>query len=422
MVGKNFKFNLFQRIKMKKIAIIGAGASGLIASIMASKKSTSVVVFEKNSKIGKKILATGNGRCNITNRDIDISNFYGLNPNFAKTALNEFDFKKCEEFFNAIGIEFKEGERGRLYPMSLQSSSVVDLLVYEAKRVGVEFRLSSEVKKISSRENGFLIKTESKSEYFSKILIASGGLASPSLGSSDSGYEFAKAYSHTIVEPFASLVQLISNAPFLKRISGVKVNASVKVLIDKREIDSTSGDLLFTNYGLSGSAILDISRAVSLGLKQRKSIEIVLDLLPEFSKDRLLSLFQKRVKFANDKSVEFWLEGLVNKKLTPIITKEASLRGNIKSAKELNRKDLLKIIYAIKSMRFNIIDTKGFKTAEVTAGGVDTEDINPQTMESKLKRGLYFSGEVVDIDGDCGGYNLQWAWASGFIAGREMSR
>ncbi len=407
---------------MKKIAIIGAGASGLIASIVSAKDGMSVVVYEKNDKIGKKILATGNGRCNITNREIEISNFHGLNPQFAKSTLSQFNFRKCEEFFNSIGIEFKEGEKGRLYPMSLQSSSVVDLLVYEAKRVGVIFKLNSYVENIEKREDKFLIKTQNSSDLFSKILIATGGLATPSLGSSESGYEFAKIFNHNIIKPFASLVQVVSNTSFLKLVSGVKINGFIKVLIDKKEVNSTYGDILFTNYGLSGSAVLDISRSVSLGVLQKKNIEIILDLFSLLSKDELLSLLQKRVKFANDKNIEFWLEGLINKKLTSIIVKNANLRSDIKFAKELNKKDLLKIVYAIKNMKLNIIDTKGFKSAEVSAGGVDVRDINPQTMESKLQKGIFFGGEVIDIDGDCGGYNLQWAWASGFIAGKNMSK
>lgn len=409
---------------MKKIAIIGAGASGLIASIISSKANSNIkiVVYEKNEKIGKKILATGNGRCNITNREINLSNFHGVNPQFAKSALTQFDFKKTQEFFSSIGIEMSEGEKGRQYPMSLQSSSVVDLLVYEAKRLGVEFKLNSRVENIEKREDKFLIKTQSSSDLFSKVLIATGGLATPSLGSSESGYEFAKNYNHHIIKTYPSLVQLISNAPYLNKISGVKFSGFVRVLIDKKEVNSAFGDVLFTNYGLSGSAILDISRGVSLALQTNKNIEIILDLLPQFSKDELLILLQKRVKFANDKNLSFWLEGLINKKLTELILKNANLRSEVKFAKDLNRKDLLKIVYAMKNMRLNIIDTKGFKSAEVSAGGVDVSQINPQTMQSKLQKGLFFSGEVIDIDGDCGGYNLQWAWSSGFIAGREMSK
>ncbi len=406
---------------MKNIAIIGAGASGLVAAIAAARKNVNVKVYEKNSKVGKKLLATGNGRCNMSNRDLDLSHFHGKNVLFAKPVLQRFNFQKCVDFFSRLGIEVIEDERGRVYPMSLQSSTVVDLLVYEAKRVGVVFELSSEVTFVKKTDSGFMVESSGKRDYFEKVLIAAGGLARPALGGCGSGYELVAGFGHSIVEPRPSLVQLVSDEPYLKKLSGVKFSGIVQVDSDKNSIGVAKGDVLFTDYGLSGSAILDISRKAGSALERKAEVEVVLDLLPRFSKEQLKSLLQKRLKFANDKEISFWLEGIINKKLISLVLVYAKLRQNIKYARELGTKDLAKIAYAIKNIKIRIIGTKGFKSAEVTAGGVDVREVFPESLESKLQKGLYFSGEVLDIDGDCGGYNLHWAWASGFGAGSKMA-
>lgn len=414
--------NYQMKNKTKNVAIIGAGASGLIAAIVASREGAAVTVYEKNSKIGRKLLATGNGRCNITNRDLTLTHFHGKNPLFAIPALKQFDYHKCYNFFNELGIELIEKEKGRLYPMSLQASSVVDMLIYEAKRVGVKFKINTDITDIEKINNGFLLKTAKHNDLYLKLLIATGSPAMPSLGSCDSGYDFAKSFGHTIVQPLPSLVQLISSAPYLKKVSGVKFNGHVKVLINKQNQCSTYGDILFTNYGVSGSAILDVSRPISTALANKNSVEVILDLMPLFSKEKLITLLQKRVKFANNKTIALYLEGLINKKLTTVIIEEANLPANINQANQLGRKDLTKIAYTIKNIKLKIIDTKGFKSCEVTAGGIDTTEIDQNTMQSKLQNGLFFSGEVLDIDGDCGGYNLQWAWASGYVAGKSLGK
>jgi len=408
--------------KTKNIAIIGAGASGLIAAIVAAREGAAVTVYEKNSKIGRKLLATGNGRCNITNRDLTLTHFHGKNPLFAIPALKQFDYHKCYNFFNELGIELIEKENGRLYPMSLQASSVVDMLIYETKRVGVKFKINTDITDIEKINNGFLLKTANHNDLYLKLLIATGSPAMPSLGSCDSGYDFAKSFGHTIIQPLPSLVQLISSAPYLKKVSGVKFNGHIKVLINKQNQCSTYGDILFTNYGVSGSAILDVSRPISTALANKNSVEVILDLMPLFSKEKLITLLQKRVKFANNKTIALYLEGLINKKLTTVIIEEANLPANINQANQLGRKDLTKIAYTIKNIKLKIIDTKGFKSCEVAAGGIDTTEIDQNTMQSKLQNGLFFSGEVLDIDRDCGGYNLQWAWASGYVAGKSLSK
>lgn len=401
---------------MSKIAIIGGGASGLVAAIVAAKGGAKVYVYEKNNKLGKKILATGNGRCNVTNEHIELSNYHGQNPSFINPSINYFQTSTCKEFFRELGIEMAEGQRGRLYPKSQQSSSIVELLVYECTRLEVDFFLNQEVTKIEKTNSSFVLHVEEKTLHVDKVLISTGGLAMPSLGSSDSGYEFAKRFGHSIIPTHATLVQLVCKED-LKSITGVKVQGDIEVFVDNQIKMTRSGDVLFTNYGISGSAVLDVSRIVANAILYKRSVHVKIDLLPEYSKEQLKNLLKKRLKFSNAKSVELWLEGFINSKLARYVTKDIS----VKNADDLNNKELTKLVYILKNLNLHVEDTKGYKSAEVTAGGVNTKEIDSKTMESKLVSGLYFSGEVVDIDGDCGGYNLHWAWASGYNAGKNLT-
>lgn len=384
-----------------KIAIIGAGASGLFSSILLSSKNFEVTIFEKNNKVGKKLLATGNGRCNITNQNISLSNFYSnSNISLIKNHLEDFTYSYCKEFFNKLGIEFKLGQNGRVYPLSLTSSTVVDVLEYEAVKAGTKIELNSEIVDVRYEKNHFILNNTKK---FDKLIIASGSIAMPKLGSSESGYHFAKKFKHKIIEPVPSLVQLVSDNKNLDIASGVKIEA---------KIDNKRGDFLFTKYGVSGSLILDISRKVSKKLQSSKSTKIIVDTMPDFSNEKLTELLTKRIDLLKDKELNLWLDGIMNKKLAKFIILNSNIPSHIKYAKFLSHKEISKIVKTIKSLEFNIVDTKGFDTCEVCAGGIQLSEINLDTMESKYQKNLFFIGEVLDVDGDCGGYNLHWAWSS----------
>lgn len=385
------------------IAIIGAGASGLFTAIHLATHNTKITLFEKNNKIGKKLLATGNGRCNISNKNIQLKNFYSHSDiTKIKPILQNFNFDKCKKTFQNLGIEFADGENNRVYPMSQTASSVVEALEFEALQRGVIIKLNNEITSIVSKNNRFILNDLFS---FDKVIIAQGSIAMPKLGSSHSGYDFATFYKHTLIKPFASLVQLISDNKHLDIISGVKIQGLVQ---------SIQGDILFTKYGVSGSAILDISRDISYKLQHQKNIQITIDTLPAISKNQLVELLLKRVKILGEKDIFLWLDGLINKKLAKYIILNSNIASNIKFAKFLNRKDILKIVHTLKNLQFNIIDTKGFESCEVCAGGISLDEINLNTMESKYQKNLYFTGEVLDIDADCGGFNLHWAWASGY--------
>ena len=398
-----------QLIKNTKIVIIGAGASGLITSIFLARNNFNVTIYEKNNKVGKKLLATGNGRCNITNTTISLNNFYSNSDiKLLKDILDTFDFQKCKQFFNNIGVEFTEGENGRIYPMSQTSSSIVNSLEFIAIQAGVTINLNSEIKNIDYQDNQFILNN---SLIYDKLIISTGSIAMPKLGSNDSGYNFAKQFNHTIIKPFPSLVQLVSSNKNLDIISGVKIQGSIA---------NKTGDILFTKYGISGSTILEISREISYKLQHTKEIIISIDTIPTISKNKLIDTLLQRVKILGDKDIYSWLDGILNKKLARYILDNSNISRSIKYAKFLNRQDILKLVHTIKNLKFTVIDTKGFESSEVAAGGIDLTQINLNTMESKKQKNLFFTGEVIDVDGDCGGYNLHWAWASGYVCANSI--
>lgn len=404
---------------MKHVAIIGAGASGLVCAIIAARKGHSVTLFEKNSKVGRKILATGNGRCNITNQSVSLSRYHGEAIHLLKDVFKRFDTTTCKTFFRSLGLEMREGEEGRLYPMSHQASSVVDLLVHEARSLNVVFHLDAEVQDITCNEGQFVLHVKEQTHFFDACVIATGSLAMPTLGSSGSGYVFAKKLGHAIIEPCASLVQLTSNEAHLKEVSGVKIDTNVTLFRNNQKVQSVLGDVLFTNYGLSGSAILDVSRIVSKASLNGDSIYVLLDLMPAFSQEALQTLLQKRLSIASGKSLALWLEGLIPKKLAHFIVLHTHLT-HLKTASDCSPKEIKKLVFALKSLKVSIAGTKGFESAEVCAGGVDVREIDAKTLMSHKINNLYFCGEVLDVDGDCGGFNLHFAWASGYLVGHNL--
>ena len=393
-----------------KVAIIGAGASGLVASIFLSQYNIKTTIFEKNNKIGKKLLATGNGKCNVTNKNISIQNFHTTyyEKKELKKLLNGFNFDSCKNFFSNLGVEFLYRENGRAYPMSSSSASIVDALAFKVEQAQTSILLNTTVEKIEYKNNKFFIN---QTKEFDIVILASGSMAIPKLGGTDSGYKLAKNFKHTIIPPQPSLVQLVANNKNLDMISGVKLTGSIK---------NNTGDILFTKYGVSGSAILDISREIALDLEYKKQVQISIDIAPEFSKEKLKSLLQQRLKTQGEKKVSLWLDGIFHRKLSIYLMEIIKIPSYIQYAKQLGTKEINKLVHTIKNLSFTIIDTKGFEHCEVCSGGVDLNDINLNTMESKNQKGLYIIGEVLDVDGDCGGYNLHFAWATAFCASKAI--
>ncbi len=391
--------------------IIGAGAAGLCAAIVQAREGQKVLLLEQNSKIGKKILVSGNGKCNIDNKHIDLRRFHSQNPLFIEEVLEGHGFDVVEKFFTSIGLELVEGKEGKMFPLSLQASSVVELLEYEAKKVGVEILCDTKVISITKEKNIFTVESTQGVKKCEQLLLASGSPAAPQLGGSNSGYAFATKMGHTLIPRQPSLVQLCSEETWVKSCAGVKVAGLAKLYANGEYITEKKGDLLFTNYGISGLAILDLSREVSTRLANFDYCELSLDLMPELSKEKLTNLLLARINKESEKPLALWLQGILNKKLIPIILEQSKCKVRVED--HLNRKEINKLVHAIKNLKLSINDTKGFAGAEVATGGIDTTEIKAKNMESKLVKNLFFAGEILDVDGDRGGFNFHWAWVSG---------
>ncbi|MDM5272582.1 NAD(P)/FAD-dependent oxidoreductase [Sulfurovum sp. zt1-1] len=401
----------------KPMIIVGAGAAGLCAAITAARNGINVTLLEQNSKPGKKILVSGNGKCNITNADISPARFHSQNPEFAEQVLEGYSLESVKKFFDSIGLPIIEGKEGKMFPMSLQAGTVTELLEYEADILDVEIITECEVLKIYRKNNQFLLETNQGTMQCEKLLLASGSPAAPQLGGNDSGLKFAESMGHTLIPTYPALTQLVSDEKWVKHASGVKMAGVAKLYANGECITEKKGDLLFTNYGISGLAILDLSREVSLRLADYEYCELSLDLMPQLNKEKLTNLLLNRIHQESQKPLTLWLQGVINKKLIHIILEQSKCKAKVE--KELNRKEIGKLVYAIKNLKLSINDTKGFKGAEVATGGVDTREVDPVTMESKLVPNLYFAGEILDVDGDRGGFNFHFAWVSGMRAGEN---
>ncbi|GMQ60037.1 NAD(P)/FAD-dependent oxidoreductase [Vallitalea sediminicola] len=404
-----------------KIIIIGGGASGLVAAIIAARNGAKVTVLERKDRIGKKILATGNGRCNLTNTNCSSSYFHGGNKEFITNILEQFDVDETLEFFDELGIYPITLESGKIYPNSLQASSVLDVLRFEADRLKINIECNEEVTKIE-RSNNFVIYTKDKKYYGNKIIIAAGGKSSPDLGSNGSGFTLAKSLGHTITNPIPSLVQLKSGANFLKQLKGVKINALAKIIDENNEmIRKEYGEILFTEYGISGPPILQISRIASAFLNDNKKVTVDIDFFHKFSNKQLDQIIIKRLTSMPNKTIQDNFIGLINKKLINVIIKESGIVSNKKSA-DITKDERNNLVDIMKKFTLIITGTNQWNQSQVTAGGIITNEIDMFTLESKKVEDVFLAGEIIDVDGDCGGYNLQWAWSTGVVAGINASK
>ncbi len=411
---------------MDKILVVGGGASGLVAAITAAREGAKVTILERTNRVGKKILATGNGRCNITNTDCHIRNFHGTNPKFALGALTAFDPSMAIQFFEELGISHKVEVGGKVFPSSDQAASILDVMRMEIERLNkegfsIETLVEKEVEAIAKDGKEFKITCTDQTTYYGgAVIMATGGKATPNLGSNGSGLPILAKLGHKVITPFPSLVQIILDTTIVKRIKGVKVQGKVivKSQTDTRE---ERGEILFTEDGISGPPILQISRIVSAAESNKNTCHIELDLFPDDTLDELEIMIQMKMAYQPQRSLEDFLIGLLNKKLIPEILKEANLTDLKRLCSSLSPKEVMGLVKVLKSWQFTAIGTRSWKSAQVMAGGISTDEINPKTLASKKIPGLYIVGELLDIDGDCGGFNLQWAWSSGYLAALEAT-
>ena len=401
---------------MKKIAIIGGGAAGLMAAITAAKNGADVTVYEQNAEPGKKILASGNGRCNIINRTSGIEDFEGETPAFSAEALRAMEFRTFERFCKSIGLLLEIKEDGKCYPLSHEARTVQAALTRAALHRKVRFENETIVTSVSKEEDRFAVVTADGTQGFERLIIATGSPAAPQLGGSDSGMGFAAAFGHSVIAPFPSLVGLHLEEPALSKMAGVKTTARVTLLIDNAPAREEEGDVLFTRYGLSGFAVLDLSHRASKALRDYSYVTLKVDLLPRFTQQSLGTQIEQMAKLLPGDTLYDLLCGLLPHKLIRPLMREHKLTPDMPCA-DVNAKTAKQVAYAIKQWSFHVSDTHGYKHAEVAGGGIDTDEINEKTMESKKVKGLYFAGEVIDITGRRGGFNFHFAWGSGYLAG-----
>ncbi|OFI05370.1 ferredoxin--NADP reductase [Clostridium acetireducens DSM 10703] len=405
-----------------EVLVIGGGAAGIIAAITAKDNNCNVAILEKNDRIAKKILITGNGRCNISNSCIDFSRYHSNNIDFFNTVLNTFNLKNTIDFFESLGLPLIKLDDEKIFPMSLQASSVVDILKLSLEDRSIPIYTNSKVMNIKKINNYFEVYTDNLKYKCKKIIIACGGKSAPNTGSDGSGFKLAELLGHTIIPTFPALVQLKSNYTRLKALSGVKFDGFASIYIDNIFIKKEFGEILFTDYGLSGPPILQISRIASEGILKNQTVTIKLDIIPSYSLENLKEFLENHWGLFSYRSVYTSFIGIINKKIIPILLKEANIQNIHKPCYELTWKEKNNIYSLLKSWEFEIYDTNSFKNSQVTSGGVNTKEICNTTLESKIIKNLYFAGEILDVDGDCGGFNLQWAWSSGFIAGKNASK
>lgn len=400
------------------VIVVGGGASGLVTAIMCAREGKRVLVLEHKKQIGKKILATGNGKCNYTNKNCNIEGYRSEQAEFVYYPLSVFDPQKAIAFFAELGIYPKE-KNGYIYPYSEQASAVVDVLTMELERLDVRI-IYEKVVSIQKKEC-FFVQTEQGVYTGATVVLATGGKASPKLGSDGSGFLLARKLGHTIVEPVPALIGLKCKESYYEAISGVRIQAGISLYIDKESepVAVEEGELQLTNYGISGIPVFQVSRFAARALSEGHSVYARIDYMPAISINELVTLLQKRF-LADGKNASEALVGLIPAKLIPVFLQQGGIKATINAAK-VNEQQLKQLASQLKRQKTEIVETNGFEHAQVTAGGVSTKEIEEKTMESKLISGLYFTGEMIDVDGICGGYNLQWCWSSAYVASESIN-
>lgn len=401
----------------KRVGIIGGGASGLVAAIGAARNGAEVTVIEHMDRVGKKILSTGNGRCNLTNYKMEEDCYRCGRKDFPMQVIRGFDVKETLDLFMGLGIVPKD-RNGYVYPNSDQAASVLDVLRTELERLKVRILLSCQIEKIEKKKNGgFLVHTDQGKVETDALILAAGSKAAPSTGSDGSGYEYARQLGHSVIKPLPALVQLRCQGNLYKQMAGIRTEAEVRLQADGITLASDRGELQITDYGLSGIPIFQVSRYAARALDEKKKVRVYVDFMPGWDDNEIFRLLKKRALLLAYKPAEELFTGMLNRKLAQALLKLAGIDPNT-SCGSLTGKQLEKIRKELKEYEAVVMSVNPFANAQVCCGGVDANEVDGTTMESKICPGLYLAGEILDVDGICGGYNLQFAWSSGMIAGR----
>jgi hypothetical protein len=400
---------------MEHIIVIGGGASGMMAALTAAEEpGRRVTLLERQQRVGRKLLATGNGRCNLTNTGAAPENYHGETPDFALPALRAFPPEAALDFFRGLGLVTVEEYGGRVYPLSNSANSVVDVLRFALEARGVTVMCACPAREIRREARGFSVRTDAGILHADKLIVACGGAAGEKLGGVKDGYELLKALGHKRTALRPSLVPLLTAPEYPRALKGVRADCALRLLHGEEVLAESAGELQFTETGLSGPAAFDLSRASAEG---GDGLSVSADFFRAFSADEVLSLLRSRCEtFPELLSAEL-LTGMLHNRLGKMLVKYAGLSQNAPLS-ALKDGELRRVAAACRDFRLDLRGTGGFDQAQVTAGGVRCGGFDPETLESRSVPGLFVCGELLDVDGDCGGYNLQWAWASGRLAGR----
>ncbi len=404
-----------------KVAVIGAGASGMVAAITAVKYGAEVTLFEKNDRVGKKILATGNGKCNLGNLEFSVEQYYCRDKEKLKGMFRVFSVWDTISFFESLGLMIKN-KNGYLYPYSEQASAVLDILRMELEKSRIHVISGTEITEavFHKSEELFEIKSPAASAgFFHKLIIACGSPASLKKGEGMTGYRLAKGFGHHVGALLPGLVQLRSGDGFIKALAGIRCKAKITLRVDGKVSAAEEGELQFTDYGISGIPVFQISHIAAYALKNQKDVKVVVDFFPDQEEKTFAYMNRLRFGAHKDMSLENYFTGTLNKKINMVLIKQAGLKPQMKAA-DAGWEKIWKLAQNSRAFVIHIENVNPLENAQVCAGGVAFDEVTLQ-MESRLVKGLYFAGEILDVDGKCGGYNLQWAWSSGYIAGRNAA-
>ena len=404
---------------MRTVAVIGGGASGMMAAVTAASEGARVILLEHKDRIGKKILSTGNGRCNFTNIHQEPICYHSEDPMFPWEVVERFNAQAVISFFLQLGV-YSKNRNGYIYPNSDQASAVLDAFRMELDRLKVEIRTGVECREIRPGKKGFTVLTDQGPVRADRVILCAGSKAAPTTGSDGSGYDLAKKLGHRILPVLPALTALKCEEKFFKSIAGVRANGSVSIWSGGECIAKDTGEIQLTDYGISGIPVFQVSRYASKLLYEKKEMDAVLDFMPDFTKEQTNAFLRARAKTRPDKSAEMFLIGLFHKKLCDLWIRLSEIPRQRKAG-ELTEDEIARLTSLIKEFRVRVRETNPYDKAQVCCGGVDTREVNPETLESVYVPGVYFAGEILDVDGMCGGYNLTFAWASGYVAGKVAS-
>lgn len=409
----------------RKVAVVGGGAAGMMAAVQAAYAGARVTVYERNDRVGKKILSTGNGKCNFSNEDMRAACYYGSGAGYVDGFYKQFGVAETKTFFRELGMRIKD-RNGYLYPASEQAATVLDVLRYEMERLGIEICAGFRVTGIDGPGNpGYRLTLETENAAYKKrtydaVILACGGRAAPKTGSDGTGLAMAKRLGHRIVPTVPALTALRCGETFWKQVAGVRCEARLMLYIDGNEVSSVQGELQLTDYGISGIPVFQFSRIAAYALQEGKTVTVKIDLMPDpGAADTQEAFWAQRWERQKRQSMEQFVTGTVNKKVGLLLLKLAGIRETetVCEIEGARRRKLEQLFHAFE---VTVKGTNSFEQAQVCAGGVDFAEVTDR-LESVRRPGLFFAGEMLDIDGICGGYNLQWAWSSGAVAGRAAA-